>query len=468
MHSHKLLHLDLKPSNIYMRNDYTPVLIDFGAARQTLANDTPMLKPMYTPGFASPEHYTQRELLGPWSDIYSVGASMYALSPAPRRRPADNRLEGSPDSGDGALGRPVLGPAARNDRLVPMPEPHVPSAKRLRAAEGTDRKVTKPEGPAENWLTRSSGKFKERVTPSEIHHLSGKPYRQRANNEDRLAHCYSRDALLMVIADGMGGHYYGEIAAQIAVQTLTESFQREATPTDRRSLHVPAEGDDQRHHAIRFHRAHKPARLAAHDLRRLPDPEQRRLLGAFRRFAPLSDARRTGRAAHARSLAVQLLIDQGIISEGAGGDASRRNKIYSCLGGSQPPDIEFSRKTPLEAGDVLAVHRRPVGRHPESPGSPGCKGEPDPGACPALNSGRRARRPNADNLSMSPCAGRTATSSSPGLSSVISTQTMARDTVTTRLDAFGRKRRRIQDGTQRRRDRTRIEEIRSTIQKFSK
>src|SRR5574343_1112881 len=78
VHSHKLLHLDLKPSNIYMRNDYTPVLIDFGAARQTLASDTPMLKPMYTPGFASPEHYHKREELGPWSDIYSIGASMYA------------------------------------------------------------------------------------------------------------------------------------------------------------------------------------------------------------------------------------------------------------------------------------------------------------------------------------------------------------------------------------------------------
>ena len=57
VHSHKLLHLDLKPSNIYLRNDNTPVLIDFGAARQTLSTDQPMLKPMYTPGFASPEHY---------------------------------------------------------------------------------------------------------------------------------------------------------------------------------------------------------------------------------------------------------------------------------------------------------------------------------------------------------------------------------------------------------------------------
>ena len=93
VHSHKLLHLDLKPSNIYMRNDYTPVLIDFGAARQTLALDTPMLKPMYTPGFASPEHYNQRELLGPWSDIYSVGASMYACLSGAAPQAADARLE---------------------------------------------------------------------------------------------------------------------------------------------------------------------------------------------------------------------------------------------------------------------------------------------------------------------------------------------------------------------------------------
>jgi serine/threonine protein kinase len=78
VHAHKLLHLDIKPSNIYLRNDGTPVLLDFGAARQTLVTDQPMLKPMYTPGFASPEQFSNREALGPWSDIYSVGASLYA------------------------------------------------------------------------------------------------------------------------------------------------------------------------------------------------------------------------------------------------------------------------------------------------------------------------------------------------------------------------------------------------------
>ena len=93
VHSHKLLHLDLKPSNVYLRSDNTPVLIDFGAARQTLLSDQPMLKPMYTPGFASPEHYGSRVDLGPWSDIYSVGASMYACLAGVAPQSADNRLK---------------------------------------------------------------------------------------------------------------------------------------------------------------------------------------------------------------------------------------------------------------------------------------------------------------------------------------------------------------------------------------
>lgn len=93
VHSNKLLHLDLKPSNIYLRSDNTPVLIDFGAARQTLITDQPVLKPMYTPGFASPEHYGARRDLGPWSDIYSVGASMYACLAGVAPQAADQRLK---------------------------------------------------------------------------------------------------------------------------------------------------------------------------------------------------------------------------------------------------------------------------------------------------------------------------------------------------------------------------------------
>ncbi len=93
VHSNKLLHLDIKPGNVYLRGDGTPLLIDFGAARQMLAGEAPALPPMYTPGFASPEHHADRSKLGPWSDIYSVGATMYACLAAAAPQPADQRLE---------------------------------------------------------------------------------------------------------------------------------------------------------------------------------------------------------------------------------------------------------------------------------------------------------------------------------------------------------------------------------------
>ena len=93
VHTNKLLHLDIKPTNVYIRQDGSPVLLDFGAARQTLSSDAPSLKPMYTPGYAAPEQYRQREHLGPWSDIYSIGASMYACLGNGAPPPADRRLE---------------------------------------------------------------------------------------------------------------------------------------------------------------------------------------------------------------------------------------------------------------------------------------------------------------------------------------------------------------------------------------
>jgi serine/threonine protein kinase len=85
VHTHKLLHLDLKPANIYLRNDGTPILLDFGAARQPLQADPRQLHPIYTPGFAAPE-LDARSALGPWTDVYGIGASIYCCmlgSPPP-------------------------------------------------------------------------------------------------------------------------------------------------------------------------------------------------------------------------------------------------------------------------------------------------------------------------------------------------------------------------------------------------
>jgi serine/threonine protein kinase len=93
VHAAKLLHLDIKPGNIYIRDDGVPLLIDFGAARQTLSAAGARLAPMHTPEFASPEHHGPRHALGPWSDSYSVGASMYACLAAAPPPPAAERLK---------------------------------------------------------------------------------------------------------------------------------------------------------------------------------------------------------------------------------------------------------------------------------------------------------------------------------------------------------------------------------------
>jgi serine/threonine protein kinase len=93
VHSHKLLHLDIKPANVYLREDGTPVLIDFGAARQVLSSEGMKLPSAFTPGFAAPEMHLAREMLGPWSDIYSVGATMYACFAAAAPQPADARVD---------------------------------------------------------------------------------------------------------------------------------------------------------------------------------------------------------------------------------------------------------------------------------------------------------------------------------------------------------------------------------------
>lgn len=92
VHTNKLLHLDLKPANIYLRTDASPILLDFGAARQTLQADTGKLYPMYTPGFAAPELYEKTGALGPWTDIYSIGASIFASMSGHAPQPADARL----------------------------------------------------------------------------------------------------------------------------------------------------------------------------------------------------------------------------------------------------------------------------------------------------------------------------------------------------------------------------------------
>ncbi|MFM2066699.1 MAG: hypothetical protein RLZZ584_1608 [Pseudomonadota bacterium] len=78
VHQHKMLHLDIKPANIFVTNDNKAVMLDFGAAREVLSKEGNFTRPMYTPGFAAPEMYRRDGSLGPWTDIYAIGACIYA------------------------------------------------------------------------------------------------------------------------------------------------------------------------------------------------------------------------------------------------------------------------------------------------------------------------------------------------------------------------------------------------------
>lgn len=77
VHADKILHLDIKPDNIYIRSDNSPMLIDFGSARQTITGPDHSQRITLTHGFAPIEQYPDKGEPGPWTDIYAMGASMY-------------------------------------------------------------------------------------------------------------------------------------------------------------------------------------------------------------------------------------------------------------------------------------------------------------------------------------------------------------------------------------------------------
>lgn len=90
IHAKWLLHRDIKPDNIYIRRDGSPLLIDFGTARHALSAKHGGMTEYLTPGFAPPEQYDRNADHGPWTDIYAVGATMYYC--VTRIRPYEGRF----------------------------------------------------------------------------------------------------------------------------------------------------------------------------------------------------------------------------------------------------------------------------------------------------------------------------------------------------------------------------------------
>ncbi|MFV1992592.1 MAG: protein kinase [Acidiferrobacterales bacterium] len=77
VHKAGILHLDIKPDNIYLRSDGQPMLIDFGSAGQVAKESDDKKAIALTPAYSAVENYPDMGEKGPWSDIYSIGATFY-------------------------------------------------------------------------------------------------------------------------------------------------------------------------------------------------------------------------------------------------------------------------------------------------------------------------------------------------------------------------------------------------------
>jgi serine/threonine protein phosphatase PrpC len=178
----------------------------------------------------------------------------------------------------------------------------------------------------------------------------------REVNQDRIAYTYSRETLLLVIADGMGGHVGGEIAAQIAVRLFIERFQQEAKPILRNPLKFLQET---------MLRAHAALGSYANQFSMLETPRTTCVAVIVQAnhayWAHVGDSRfylfRQGALIgstkdHSK---VQYLVDQGVITATEVAMHPDRNKIFSCLGGLVDPVIDLSKRTPLRNGDVMVL-----------------------------------------------------------------------------------------------------------------
>ncbi|MEQ1636044.1 MAG: serine/threonine-protein kinase [Methylococcales bacterium] len=76
IHNYNLIHLDIKPANILIRPDNNPLLLDFGAIQQFPVLPALQQARICSQGFSPVEQYHNRGEMGPWTDVYSIGASM--------------------------------------------------------------------------------------------------------------------------------------------------------------------------------------------------------------------------------------------------------------------------------------------------------------------------------------------------------------------------------------------------------
>jgi serine/threonine protein phosphatase PrpC len=178
----------------------------------------------------------------------------------------------------------------------------------------------------------------------------------RTTNQDRLGHWRTGRSLLMVVADGLGGHLRGELAAQVSVDYFGAAFQRDARPTL---------ADPQQFLNRAMAGAHVAILREAYKLG-LPDVPRTVIVACVVQdghayWAHVGDCRfylvRGGRIiVQTRDhTVVQQLLDSGRIQEEMASTHPERNRILQCLGGFQSPRPDPIAKARLARNDLLLL-----------------------------------------------------------------------------------------------------------------
>jgi serine/threonine protein phosphatase PrpC len=189
-----------------------------------------------------------------------------------------------------------------------------------------------------------------------VYQVSRKGGRQK--NEDRMGYCYTRSSGLFALADGMGGHPEGEVAAQMALQTLSALFQRDAKPTLKDPLRFLQEAVLAGHHQL-LHYATE---------RGLMDTPRTTVVACVLQgqsvyWAHCGDSRlylvRDGKLV-TRTRDHSYTELQGALAQSGQPiplDAQRfnRNVLFTCLGSPGKPVVDTAGPTVLQSGDRLML-----------------------------------------------------------------------------------------------------------------
>jgi formylglycine-generating enzyme required for sulfatase activity len=140
VHATNFLHRDIKPANVYIRSDGSPVLLDFGAARQEVVGLSRSVTTLATPGYAAFEQYSTKGKQGPWTDIYGMAATLYraVTGEKPQDSPdrmLDDTLQPASELAGGRFSASLLSAIDKGMAVRPVDRPQ--SVKEWRALFGT-------------------------------------------------------------------------------------------------------------------------------------------------------------------------------------------------------------------------------------------------------------------------------------------------------------------------------------------